>query len=101
MGFGFGIGDIITTGTLCMNIYDRCKHSRGEFKDLSIKAFNPHGILSIVENGWRTQNFLEEDRAKLRGLVMPILELLRELESRLLKYSSLGTKALGICDQIG
>ena len=101
MSFGFGIGDIITAGTLCKNIYDRCKNSRGELWDLYIKTFNLHGILITVENGWRKHHLSEEKRSRLAGLVMPISELLREMESRLLEYTSLGTKTPGICDQIG
>ena len=102
MSFGFSVGDVIAVGTLCQKIYSRCDSARGEFKDLSIKAFNLHGILTTIENGWRAQNLSEEDRVQLRGLVMPISELLRELENRLLEYGSLGRKTSGsICDQIG
>ena len=96
------IGDVIAVGTLCMNIYDRCKASRGEFRLLSIKAFNLHRSLKTVEDGWRAHNLSGEHRAQLQGLVMSISELLRELESRLLEYKSLGKETPGsICDQIG
>ena len=97
-----GIGDIIAVGTLCMQIYDRCKGSRGEFKLLSIKAFHLHRSLKTVEDGWRAQNLSGEHRVQLQGLVSSISELLRELESRLLKYQSLGREMPGsISDQIG
>ena len=101
LSFGIAVCDIVTAGIICMNICDRCKHSQGGFKDLSTRAFNLHAILAIVQDSWRTQNLLEENQMKLKGLMVPVSELLGELESRLLKYASLGTKMPGICDQIG
>ena len=102
MSFGFSIGDIIAVGTRCMNVYNRCKGSRGDFKEFSIKALNMHWILSVVEDGWRAQNLSEGHRMKLEGLGLPVAELLRELERRLQEYGSLGRKTpASICDQIG
>ena len=96
------IGDIIAVGTLCMNIYDRCKGSRGEFKLLSIKAFNLHASLKIVEDGWHARDMSEGHRGQLQGLVKSISELLRELEGLLTEYDSLGKETPGrIGDQIG
>ena len=37
----------------------------------------------------------------LESISVPLFESLRDLDKRLRKYSSLGTKAPGICDQVG
>ena len=98
----FGVGDIIAVGTLCKTIYTRCEHSRGEFRDLSTKAANLHEILTTIHNGWRARNPSADDLAWLQRNLTPVSELLRELETRLSEYASLGRKTRGsIGDQIG
>ena len=43
----------------------------------------------------------DEERQELEAIAVPLSDSLRKLESQLQKYSSLGTKTPGLCDQTG
>jgi len=96
----FGIGQIVSACTLCYQIYDRCSASRGEFKSLSIQALGLHDILKTIENVWRQGSLNEEQYISLRERVVPLLELLQTINSRLSQYNSLGTKSPKLSDKI-
>ena len=101
MSVGFGIGDVIAVSNLCLQFYDRCKASRGEFREFSAQTLSLRGTLTSIENLWRGQRLTDEERVELEAIALPLSESLRKLESQLQKYSSLGTRTPGICDQIG
>lgn len=101
MSVGFSIGDVIAVSNLCLQIYDRCKASRGEFREFSAQALSLRGTLTSIENLWRGQRLTDEERVELEAIALPLSESLRKLENQLQKYSSLGTRTPGICDQIG
>ena len=101
MSVGFGIGDVIAVSNLCLQIYDRCKASRGKFREFSAQALSLRGTLTCIENLWRGQRLTDEERVELEAIALPLSESLRKLENQLQKYSSLGTRTPGICDQIG
>ena len=101
MSVGFGVGDVVAVSNLCLQIYDRCKASRGEFREFSAQALSLRGTLTSIANLWEGQRLTDEERVELEAIALPLSESLRKLESQLRKYSSLGTRTPGICDQIG
>ncbi len=101
MSLGFGIGDIIAVSSLCLQIHDRCKASRGESREFSAQTLSLRGTLTFFKNLWREQRLTDEERAELEAIALPLSQSLHVLELRLQKCSSLGTRTLGICDQIG
>ena len=97
----FGISDVIAVSNLCLQIHDRCKASRGEFKEFSAQALSLRGTLTSIGNSWGGQRLTDEERVELEAIAMPLSESLRKLEKQLEKYRSLGTRTPGIWDQIG
>lgn len=97
MSADFGASSIISACNLCYQIYDRCKSSQGEFKDLSNQARSLRVILKNIEK----QNLTAENLASLKVIVEPLVEKLNTASMRLRKYSSLGSGSSRISDQIG
>lgn len=93
-------GAISSACTLSYQIYTRCSASRGEFRRLSIQALSLHDILKTIRGGWRNGTLTNEQLKSLRSRVIPLLELLQNIDARLKTYSSLGTKSPKLTDKI-
>ena len=97
----FGIGDVIAVSNLCLQIHDRCRASRGDFKKFSAQTLSLRGTLTSIGNLWGAQRLTDEERLELEALAVPLSESLRKLEKQLEKYRSLDTRTPGIWNQIG
>jgi hypothetical protein len=81
MSADFGIDFIISAGNLCYQIFDRCKNSRGKFKDFSIKARNLRGILRFTADVLRRESLPDEHLASLKDIIDPLIEVLDTIKA--------------------
>ncbi|KAF3919660.1 hypothetical protein ABW20_dc0105354 [Dactylellina cionopaga] len=85
MSSPFSVGDFLAVGTLVYKIYDKCKNSQNEFKDLTGEVASLHIVLEAIEKLWASLESsgqdLELDQKRYLGfLVNECHTVLTELE---------------------
>ena len=101
MSFGFGVGDFVTVGQLCWNVYKKCKDSPGNYADLSTEVGNLHNVIKETDELLSQQQLTTDEKAKLITCRQGCEDVLKDLDGLLVKYQNLGTKAQRAFDRAG
>ena len=100
MSFGFSVGDFCTVTTLAWQIYKACKDSSDDFKDLSNEVASLHIVLKESFEHLQEQDLDLERQKSLVGIGQSCENVLKDIESRLDKYESLGTQSQRTWDRM-
>jgi len=101
MDFGFGVGDFIAVGTLCLKVYQRYRSSLGNYRELSSEVGALHNVIKENEGISSQQRLNAEQKARLALSKVGCEEVLAELGKLLVKYKILGTEELGKINRVG
>jgi hypothetical protein len=101
MDFGFGFGDLIAVGTLCLKVYQRYKSSLGNYRELSSEVGALHNVIKESKGISSQQRLNAEQKARLALSKVGCEEVLAELGNLLVKYKILGTEELGKINRVG
>jgi len=102
MSFGFGVGDFLTVSKLAWTVYKSCKDSVGDFQNISGEVSSLHIVLKETEDltAECRHNMDTEREAHLLQIGNGCHDVLKELESLLTKYDSLGTQTQRTWDRM-
>ena len=100
MSFGFSIGDLITVSTLAWQIYKSCKDSSDDFKNLSSDVASLHIVLKESLEHIQEQDLDVERKESLVAVGKSCQDVLKDIESKLEKYDSLGTQSQRTWDRM-
>ena len=101
MSFGFSVGDFLTVGAFCWQIYKRCKESSGKYAELSREVSALYAVLKETEELLTQQDSTTAQQARLATCRQNCEDVLQDLDALLLKYESLGTKSQRSFDRMG
>ena len=101
MSFGVSLSDFIALPEFAWRVYKACRDSASEFAGLSNEILLFHNALSEVNSLASRVVLPEQSQIRLATALKGCHELLEAIESRLLKYKSLGTKKKRIRDRVG
>ncbi|KAK4690233.1 hypothetical protein P7C71_g6506, partial [Lecanoromycetidae sp. Uapishka_2] len=101
MSFGFGVGDFIAVGKLCLTVYNKCKESPSNYNQLSSEVGALHNVIKKTEELSARQNLTSEQESELAMAKLGCEEVLTDLDNLLSKYESLGTNSQGKRDRVG
>ncbi|KAF2114349.1 hypothetical protein BDV96DRAFT_647057 [Lophiotrema nucula] len=73
MSFGYSVGDFFLVVKLAFNVYERCRDSTSEFRDLGRDVGNAHLVLRNIHRFWQAEE------ARQCPLLVPQQDELREL----------------------
>ena len=100
MSFGFSVGDFCTVTTLAWQIYKACKDSSDDFKNLSNEVASLHIVLKESSEHLQEEDLDLERQKSLVGIGQGCEDVLKDIESRLDKYESLGTQSQRTWDRM-
>ena len=100
MSFGLSISDFITVATVCWKVYKECKESIGEFKNISAEVGGLYTVLKEVEELLSEQKLNSKGESRLVVLITDCHDVIKDVEKRLNKYKSLGTKSSRTWDRL-
>ena len=100
MSFGFSVGDFCTVTTLAWQIYKACKDSSDDFKNLSNEVASLHIVLKESFEHLQEEDLDLERQKSLVGIGQGCEDVLKDIESRLDKYESLGTQSQRTWDRM-
>jgi Hsp70 protein len=105
MSFGFAIGDIVALGRLAWGLYKQCKGASAEFAEICNEVLSIYTALRELkdeaENEDSILNRAGKGRQKeLNNIVQNCTQVLRQLESLVTRYQSLGTSRKKVWDRI-
>jgi len=72
-------------------VYDRCKSSAAEFRDLSREVSSMHFVIKAIESSWNAHDLAPYQEYELASLVDGCREVMKDLEQKIDKYQSLGS----------
>jgi hypothetical protein len=100
MSLGYGISDIVALGQLAWAVYRSCKDAPESFKNVSQEALSLHALLREVEEIFSAQTLSSTRQACLKRIGDGCRNVLKELQSLVNKYESLGTQSKRTWDRI-
>lgn len=92
MSFGFSVGDFITVSALALSIYNSCKNSSGDFKNISNEVGSLHMVLEKTTEYISDYSLDTDGIQRLGSLKNECNSVLEDTQDLLRKYRSLGTK---------
>jgi hypothetical protein len=100
MSFGFSISDFVTISAFAWKIYKSCKDSSDGFKSISSDVAGLHIVLKETEENLSEQNLDADQERRLNDLCAGCNGVLKDLDSLLERYNSLGTKSQRTWDRM-
>ena len=100
MSFGYSISDFITLGQLAWTVYKSCKDAPESFGNISQEVLSLHVIIKEFEDNVSGQAMTAAQLTGLRTVGDGCRSVLRDLESLVAKYESLGTKSKRTWDRL-
>ena len=100
MSFGYSVGDFIGLGQLAWQVYKSCKDAPGSFKNISSEVLSLHAVLKEVEETLSGCSLSQAKRANLVKITSGCQDTLRDLQSLVNKYESLGTQTKRTWDRM-
>ena len=100
MSFGFSIGDFVTVSSLAWQLYKSCKDSSDDFKIVANDVVSLHIVLKEIEEQYKEQTLERSQQVHLATLTRNTRGVLKELETLLEKYDSLGTQSQRTWDRM-
>ncbi|KAH8656957.1 hypothetical protein BGZ60DRAFT_343303, partial [Tricladium varicosporioides] len=96
MSFGYSVGDIIATSTLCWTVYRACREATGNYKDVTTELESLHINLKNLEDEIKNPKSLLNRRGEImqsefNHILENVQKSLKELEQMVVKYRSLAT----------
>lgn len=101
MSFGFSVGDFLAVGQLSWKIYKKCKESPGNYKELSTEVGALHNVIKQTEELFSQQDLTSQQKDTLLECQQGCEDVLKDLDSLLVKYESLGTNSRRTFDRMG
>lgn len=101
MSFGCSAGDFVALGRLAWNIYKTCKDAPEGFKNVSQEVLSLHAVLKEVEDTYSDVTLSAAQQSRLRIIGDGCHAVLEDLQCKLDKYHSLGTKSKRTWDRLG
>lgn len=93
MSFGIGVGDVVVVSTLAWRMYRACKDSLNDFRNISSEVLSLHVILKELQDNASDEILNGQQQAQLDVLGSGCNDVLKDLDSLLKKYQSLGLKS--------
>ena len=100
MSFGFSISDFITVPALAWKLYLSCKESSDDFKNISGQVASLHIVLKETSEHLSEYNLAPDREAQLIGLGKQCYDVLKDIESLLDRYESLGAASQRTWDRM-
>jgi len=105
MSFGFAIGDFVALGKLAWGLYKQCKGASAEFAEICNEVLSIHTALRELEDEAQNEDSILNRAGKgrqkeLNNIVQNCTQILRQLESLVTRYRSLGTSQKKVWDRI-
>jgi Hsp70 protein len=105
MSFGFAIGDFVALGKLAWGLYKQCKGASAEFAEICNEVLSIHTALRELEDEAQNEDSILNRagggrQKELNNIVQNCTEALRQLESLVTRYRSLGTSQKKVWDRI-
>lgn len=118
--YGFGVGDFVAVGTLAWNVYKSCrfepylaaslpkynsnrsvgKAAPGSFDSISVEVLSLHAVLKECEETVFSRSISPERKERLVAIKEGCDMVLRDLQSLVVKYESLGTQSKRTWDRM-
>ncbi|KAH0537474.1 hypothetical protein FGG08_005737 [Glutinoglossum americanum] len=100
MSFGGSVGDLASVPQFAWRVYKACRDSSGDFVELSGEVESMHAALNEIGALISRCTLNEERIGRLAVLLRGCHGLLKDIESQLAKYKSLGTDKKRIRDKV-
>ncbi|KAI4243321.1 MAG: hypothetical protein L6R40_003493, partial [Gallowayella cf. fulva] len=100
MSFGFSGGDFLAVGRLCWTVYKKCKDSPGTYAELTGEVNNLRAVMFETEELVSAQQLSVKQQEKLAGCQKGCEQVLKDLDTLLAKYDSLGTQSRRVFDRM-
>lgn len=105
MSFGFATGDFVALGKLAWGLYKQCKGASAEFAEVCNEVLSIHTALRELEDETQNEDSILNRAGKgrqkeLDNIVQNCTEVLRQLETLVTKYRSLGTSQRKVWDRV-
>ncbi len=105
MSFGFAVGDFVALGRLAWGLYKQCKGASAEFAEVCNEVLSIHTALRELEDEAQNEDSILNRAGKgrqkeLHTIVQNCTEVLRQLETLVTRYRSLGTSQRKVWDRI-
>jgi hypothetical protein len=105
MSFGFAIGDFVALGTLAWGLYKQCKGASADFAEICNEVLSIHTALRELEDEAQNEDSILNRAGKgrqkeLNNIVQNCTQILRQLESLVTRYRSLGTSQKKVWDRV-
>ena len=101
MSFGFGVSDFVTLPAFARKVYRACRDAPGGFKTFSDDIVSLHAILKEIEERLPEFRLNQDQEARLAQLGKGCNDVLKDLESLIKRYHSLGTQTQRTWDRMG
>lgn len=101
MSFGFSVGDFLAVGQLSWKVYKKCKASSGSYLELSNEVGALHNVMKETEELFSQQDLTPPQENRLLACQQGCGDVLKDLDSLLIKYESLGTNSQRTFDRMG
>jgi hypothetical protein len=100
MSFGYGVGDFVLLGQLAWQAYKSCKDAPESFKNISTEVLSLHVVLKEVEESLSSYSLPQSKQASLGSIASGCQDVLRDLQSLVDKYKSLGSQTKRTWDRL-
>ena len=97
---GLSVGDFFLISALTWRVYKSCKDSSHDFQSISTDVLSMHVVLKEIEDHILDRSLPKAQEENLTSVAQACHAILKELESVLGKYESLGTKAQRTWDRM-
>lgn len=101
MSFGFSVSDFVTLGQLAWKAYKSCKDAPQGFQDISQEVLSLSAVLREAEETFSGQALSAGTQEGLKTVRDGCYSVLRDLQSLLDRYESLGTQSKRTWDRVG
>ena len=101
MSFGYGIGDLITVGTLAWTVYKSCKDAPESFRNIAQEVSTLHLVIKEFGETLSDQTLSTTQQTHLKVAGDGCHSTLKDLQKLIEKYERLGTKSKRTWDRIG
>ena len=101
MSFGFSVSDFVTLGQLAWKVYKSCKDAPQSFQNISQEVLSLSAVLREAEEVFSGKPLPQRTSEGLKTVGDGCHSVLKDLQSLLDRYESLGTQAKRTWDRVG
>jgi hypothetical protein len=100
MSFGFSVGDFVAVGQFAWQVYKSCKDAPKSFKNVSQEVLSLHAVLKEAEETLSGYPLSQSKEASLATITSGCQDVLKDLQTLVLRYESLGSKTKRTWDRL-